>query len=513
VADRSRIFHPFLFAAFPVFSLYAANVQEGVTLGQVLPVLAVVLALTAAATLAARWALRDAAKAGMAVSGLVLLFFSYGHVRNVILELEDPGVAVLSLHRFLLAVWALLAVAVVVLAARVRAPLPRITSVLNVVSGALVLVTVASVAVYQGRATLVGPKAPLAETVVLHPPSSSMPDIYYVVLDRYGGQEALREFVGFDNSEFLEFLGQRGFVVTSDSRSNYPRTYLSLASSLNFEDLGFLTDAVGAASDDTRPLISMIRDHRVGRSLKAIGYRYVHIGSWWGPTASNPLADINVSYGGLMEFPSVLLQSTVVWPIAGFVVGGLGHRRDWVGVQEQFETLALTRDLAGPKFVFAHILSPHEPFVFDRHGNFVSERVAGSRSKQRNYLEQLRYINREVEALVESLLAGPDDPVIVIQSDEGPFEGPAGWRRASDRLLRRKFSILSAYFLPGEGEPDPHPSITPVNTFRLVFDRYFGADLPLLPDRSYVYADLRHLYQFVDVTDRLTAASVSMADG
>lgn len=485
--------------------MYAANVQEGVTLGHILPVLAVVLGVTAAAMLAARWAFRDAATAGVVVSVLVLLFFSYGHVRNVILEWGVAGGA-LSRHRYLLAAWALLAVAVVVVAPRVRAHLPRITSVLNLVSAALVLVTVASVAVYEGRRSLAGREPPLTETLVLHPPpSGTLPDIYYIVLDRYGGQDALREVFGFDNRDFLGFLEERGFVVTSQSRANYPRTYLSLASSLNLDHLGFLTDSMGPASDDTRPLISLIRDHRVGRSLKAIGYRYVHIGSWWGPTAGSPLADITVLYGGLSEFSSALLQTTPAWPVGGFVVGGLGHRRDWSGVQKQFEALIRSRDLPGPNLVFAHILSPHEPFVFDRHGNFVSEEEAARRSKKRNYIEQLLFVNRKVQEVVEALLAGPDDPVIVIQADEGPYEGPAGWRRAPDRLLRRKFSILSAYYLPGEGGPDPHLSITPVNTFRLVFDRYFGADLPLLPDRSYVYTDLRHLYEFVDVTDRVAA--------
>lgn len=512
MADRPRILYPFLFAAFPVLSLYAANLQEGVTLGQVLPILGVVLALTGAATLAARWALRDAAKAGVVASALVLLFFSYGHVRNVILEWGDGG-ALLSRHRYLLTLWALLAIGSVVLATRARPGLPRITGVLNVVSGALVLVTLTSVAVYEGRAALAGRNAVRLEAVTLRPISGSRPDIYYVLLDRYGGRDSLRDVLGFDNSAFISALERRGFVVASESRSSYPRTYLSLASILNFEHLGFLTRTVGAASDDTRPLISMIRDHRVGRSLKAIGYRYVHIGSWWEPTASNPLADFNVRYSGLAEFPSVLLQTTVAWPIAGFVMGGFGHRRDWIGVQDQFEALELSRNLPGPNFVFAHILSPHEPFVFDRHGSFVSEQVAGARSKERNYVEQLLYINRRILELVDTLLSGPDDPVIVIQADEGPFEGPAGWRGAPDELLRRKFSILSAYRLPGSGQPEPYPSITPVNTFRLVFNRYFGADLALLPDRSYVYSDLDHLYEFTDVTARLAGGSGAATGG
>jgi len=513
VAERPRILHPFLFATFPILALYAANVKEGVTVGDVAPVLVVVLAATGAATLLARWAFRDAARAGIAVSGLVLLFFSYGHVGSAINGWEVGGVP-LDQHRYLLSLWALLSVAVMVVAARLRSSLAQVTRGLNVVAAALVLLNVVSVAVFEAR-TDVGGREVLAmgDVVLRHSASERPPDIYYIVLDRYGGQETLREVLGFDNREFLGSLEDQGFFVASESRANYPRTYFSLASTLNLEHLGFLTESMGAASDDTRPLISLIRDHRVGRSLKAAGYRYIHIGSWWGPTTSSPLADFNVPYGGLPEFPSVLLQTTPLWPLAGFIVGGLGRRRDWAGVQRQFEVLVRSREIPGPKFVFAHIISPHEPFVFDRHGNFVSEEEAARRPKKQNYLEQLLFVNRKVQEVVEALLAGPEDPVIVIQADEGPYEGPGAWRKASDRLLRRKFSILSAYHLPGHGEPGPYPAISPVNTFRLLFDRYFGADLPLLPDRSYVYADLRHLYQFVDMTDRLMGGSASPAGG
>jgi hypothetical protein len=504
VAERPRVIHPFLFAAFPVLYLYAANVQEGVTFWVVAPVLAIVLAASGLALLLARWAFRDAARAGLAVSGLVLLFFTYGHVRSVIQNAGAPGL--LGQHRLQLAGWALLGVAVVVLAIRIRGRLPGITRGLNLVAAALVLFNVISVGIFEVETLLQGRTATDLEAVPLDPPSSGRPpDIYYILLDRYGGQEALREFVGFDNRELIGFLEDRGFIVASESRANYPRTYFSIASALNFEHVGFLTESEGAESSDTRPLISMIRNHRVARSLKPLGYRYVHIGSWWDPTARNPLADVNVPYTGVAEFPSVLLQTTAAWPVINLNGGGLGRRRDWIGVQQQFEALVRSYDVAGPKFVFAHILSPHEPFVFDRYGNFVSEVEEARRPRARNYVEQLLFVNGKIRELVETLLSGPDDPVIVIQSDEGPYEGPAGWRMADDSVLRRKFSILSAFYLPGEGDLEPHLSITPVNTFRLVFGRYLGADLPLLPDRSYVYADMEHLFELTDVTDRVSS--------
>jgi hypothetical protein len=35
-----------------------------------------------------------------------------------------------------------------------------------------------------------------------------------------------------------------------------------------------------------------------------------------------------------------------------------------------------------------------------------------------------------------------------------------------------------------------------VNSFRIVFNAYFGAQLPLLPDRTYLSPDQGHLYEF-----------------
>lgn len=42
-------------------------------------------------------------------------------------------------------------------------------------------------------------------------------------------------------------------------------------------------------------------------------------------------------------------------------------------------------------------------------------------------------------------------------------------------------------------------SITPVNTFRLIFNLYFGARFELLNDRSY-YSTYDNPYRFIDVT-------------
>jgi hypothetical protein len=41
-----------------------------------------------------------------------------------------------------------------------------------------------------------------------------------------------------------------------------------------------------------------------------------------------------------------------------------------------------------------------------------------------------------------------------------------------------------------------HDRLSPVNAFRIVFNAYFGAELPLLPDRVFLSPDYDHMYDF-----------------
>jgi hypothetical protein len=70
-------------------------------------------------------------------------------------------------------------------------------------------------------------------------------------------------------------------------------------------------------------------------------------------------------------------------------------------------------------------------------------------------------------------------PVIIVQGDHGPL--PDLTEEPSQRL-----PILNAYYLPGvEMDSMLYPSISPVNSFRVVLNSYFGQNLPLLEDQSY----------------------------
>ena len=141
--------------------------------------------------------------------------------------------------------------------------------------------------------------------------------------------------------------------------------------------------------------------------------------------------------------------------------------------------------LAGPKFVMAHVVAPHGPPVFGPHGENITQVGAftlkgkfewSDRSEHiRRYRDQLLYINSRVEIIIQQILAkSKTPPIIIIQADHGPGSG-----EAPDTV---KMPILNSYYLPDDGEQHLYPSISPVNTFRVIFNHYFGAELELLED-------------------------------
>jgi hypothetical protein len=278
-----------------------------------------------------------------------------------------------------------------------------------------------------------------------------------------------------------------------------------------------LSKRVGPASTDWKPVYSMLGRHEVGRFLKARGYRYVNIGSRWEPTRSNPLADENIIFDPLSEFSRTLLDTTPLGPVSrglGLGTDKLDPRRvEWGRVLFQFEQLARAGNDGRPTFVFAHILLPHDPYVFDRDGDFLTTEQARRRGWRRNYVEQLIFANTMITRTVDRLLAGPGaEPIIILASDEGPPPGSDpenrddaadSWAKKSTRQLRQKFGILATFHLPGVADPGIPQTITPVNIFRKVLSLYFNVDLPLLPDESFVWEDTRHLYRFVRVTDQV----------
>ncbi|MBW3561842.1 MAG: LTA synthase family protein [Actinobacteria bacterium] len=512
--------HPLLVAAFPVLFLWSQNLDE-VLFGDVVAPLLWTLGITAAVFLVASLAFRDHRRGAVAASGLAFLFLAYGHVWDVVNR-------VIAEHWILLAIWFVLAVAVMAGAVVVRDRLPEVTGALNLVAVVMLVTTLVPLAPRvvgsgddRGRTTAAAD--PVSGPAVADPNDR---DIFYLVLDRYPSATNMEELFGADNAAFTGFLEERGFDVAEDSIANYPKTAHSLAASLNMRYLDHLADRSTMSgpfdieSSNWQPIYQMLAEHRVGRFLKDRGYRYIHVGTWWDATGRSPIADVNLRYGTSSEFTTAFVNTTPI-PAVKAILGDDGDqdtrslkRSSTLYQFRQLDEIA-RHDPRRPRFVFAHLTIPHEPYVFDAEGGLVTRRQEAQRSFRENFMGQVEYANARISRIVERLLAGPDDqdPIIILQADEGPHpyryrleEDDFIWTEATDAELLEKFRILNAYHLPGLDGSPIYEEITPVNSFRVILDRYFDANLELLPDNAYVFYDEQHLYDFTEVTERIRDA-------
>jgi hypothetical protein len=502
--------HPLLFAVYPVLFLFAQNLDEDVGFRVILwPLVGCVIAAAVLFGICSA-ALRDRNKGAVLTSILLLLFFSYGQVIDV-----THGHTIFANYGFMLALWISFAVLAVVLMARTKRDLSGANGNLNLLALVLIALNVFPIALYHPRAVAGEATGPLRIPGVTHVDDGAKRDIYYLIFDRYPGPKTSENLYKgqFDNSDFFNFLDKKGFYVARDTLANHLKTQHSLASSLNMRYITYLHDETAGQEADQTPVQQLLQNFRLERFLKSLGYRYYHVGSWFPPTFEDPTADENFHFNTWSQFSSRLLETTM-WRGIRRALGVRDPFDFWLIQREhglyEMNKLKEIQDLPGPRFVFAHVLLPHPPYVFDRNGGFIDHEPVDA-DKPRMF-EQIRYTNKRIEELVDSLLAGPDetDPIIVLQSDEGPHppryqadEDNFNWTTATNSELGEKFRILNAYYLPQVGNEDLYPSISPVNSFRFIFDKYFNADMPLLPDKSYVFHDWHHLYDFTDITHRL----------
>ncbi|MFT5497823.1 MAG: hypothetical protein ACI9TH_003230 [Kiritimatiellia bacterium] len=336
---------------------------------------------------------------------------------------------------------------------------------------------------------------------------ADLPDIYYIIPDAYVREDILRRVFSHDNKPFLDWLRGKGFYIADQATSNYPLTFLSLASSLNMVYLDDVIKDAGAMGTSRNLITHVTANNWVGRHLRSKGYRFTQIMTMANATGTTDIADMKfayVPYWRRNQFNNVFMQTTVLRSLVPSVSGSHFY---------SFDTLEKVAEIDGPTFLLAHFILPHPPYVFDRNGEVLEDIPLSlhwdraERSKLGNgYLDQLIYFNTRIKASIEGILAKSKvPPIIIIQADHGwvnsgrpeaPITDEAAWRPH----IQERFSILNAYLVPPEIRERLYPSISPVNTFRVVISELFDEDLPLLPDENYFCPDEDQPYNVLKVT-------------
>jgi hypothetical protein len=515
---KRLVLHPFLLAVFPVLFLYAQNQGQLPPRVLALPLIATIVS-TATLWISLRLFLRDSRKAGLLVSFFLLCFFSYGHLYNAVSGCYIGGF-IIGRDRYLYPFWGILLISGTFFISRIKSDrrLAGFSSFLNFFSLFSVLISLSIIVgnSLNSPSNLVQQEpAWAADKGDLPSARGTLPDIYYIILDSYGSNNTLRTYFQFDNAEMTNYLRQKGFYVAGDAHSNYASTLLSLSSSLDMDYINSSIEATKPKSWNDMLLEERVKNSRVARVFRARGYKVINIGSGWDLSLED---DAPIRPEG---FSLLLLDTSLLHMFRDRFLDD--RVRD--SILQAFQKLSDAADLEGPKFVFAHLMSPHPPFVFGPDGEKVStrEKVSGMSSifnqRKRLYVDQLIFTNRKVLATIETILArSTTPPIILLQADHGcayvhnpevmDSRKPASQNLPDTTFLSEQMSIFSAYFLPRQCRDRLYDSITPVNSFRAILGFYFDQKLSLLEDRTY-YSTHKHPYELVDVTAKVMSTHTS----
>lgn len=511
-------FAPFLLSIQPVLYLFSLNVAE-LDFSEVLRSLLASFLLGAAILGIAYLFLRDWRRASLVASLFLFLFFLFGDVAVWSSEALGLGPAHANLVT-LVVVIVVMGIWIWLVQQRVK----DVTSVnlyFNVLAVLFFLNAAIRVTGYllENGLSLIPSRNVQAAVVE---PTEPRPDIYYIILDGYGRQDILQALYEFDNSSFLNELATRGFYVAEASSSNYIQTMLSLSSSLNLDYLQTLNADGGADLENRGDLIELVENNRVRRLLAQNGYQLVSFHNEYKATIASAEIYYNDSQNEiaypLTAFESILIDHSMARVLSH--VPALNriliempydtHRRH---ILFAFDRLQQVPELDGDYFVYAHIIAPHPPFVFDEEGDVITHdtpftlndanyymRDHSQKSYIAGYRRQIQYVNRLLLGTVDAILQrSTTPPIIILQGDHGPG-GYLHWGSLENTLPAERFGILNAYYFSDGDYSRLYPSISPVNSFRVLFNQFFGADYEVLPDRHY-YSSWSFPFEFIEVTD------------
>lgn len=499
---------PLLFALCPIIVLYTHNVGQ-LLLSQI--AIPVIVAITAATI---SWAFlayltKNPVKAAMITTIFIIFFFSYGVLFDWLTTLNIITVK----HRHLIPL-------VLFIAGYLAYFVYKLKNQELIINGAKILTVMVAALLIMNICTLIPSEIKknvgenqnqrLAENALPVNTSSGnifggRPDIYYIVLDEYASPSTIKNVFDYDNSEFTNALRKDGFYIAENSTTRYHESLLSLATSLNmeypsekishqnFSELMMYYKEFEFLGFGQTELYDKVNNNKVSASLKSHGYTLVVIDNYYGllPAKGRMQSDISYNYydepnvGFIDDFSLILIKSSMLKPFTYLFeqqpVRGLYMNR--YSTPYTISKIPEIEKIPGPKFVFIHILCPHAPFVFDQNGGEVNLRHANDWKAKVYYRDQYIYITKRIASVADYLLtASENKPVIIIQSDHGPRSGDCVETECLVIPVDDQFKIFNAYYFPGNCTDSLYQNISPVNSFRVVFNCYFNGNYTLLED-------------------------------
>lgn len=467
--------YPLLLAVYPVLFLFSYNIAETPLNEIYVPLLlSIIVSLLIWAIVFA--VTKDLLRSALIVAVIQLFLFNYGRIYDLFTSINVS----FAKHRYLIAIMILITgyACYFIMFIKNKNTKGNLTLTLNIVTSALIIINVVNISMF--NINRVDKKHEVKEQSINLDISDKYdrPDIYLIIPDEYASVNTMKEVYEYDNSEFIKDLEDKGFYI-ANGKSKYIGTSSSIPSILNMNYL-----EQGSSS---------ISDSKVQKYLESIGYKTTWFGieayydSIWKIKASQYY---NFYHNGMIsEFEKVLIETTFIRPFYEYNLNKQYLDIYRSAINKSLSTFSSTINDPGPKLVILHLMSPHEPFIFDANGGEVSFDNRFNWNDKKYYRDQYIYITKRLTNLTNELISKTKgNAIILIQSDHGPRGGitendsvtnwdivPEGYRH----------EVFQAYYLPNNGASVMYKEISPVNLFRVIFDYYFKTKLGKLEDYKY----------------------------
>ena len=334
---------------------------------------------------------------------------------------------------------------------------------------------------------------PLPPASVVGTAPALAPDIYLILLDGYPRSDLLEQEIGVDNGPFLKAMTDLGFEVGDQSRSNYGRTALTLASMFNGRHVDeLLPNPPKDVAGQARALNKLLNHGTELDLARAHGYELVSMPSPVG-YVSLFAADRVIEPPTADEFELTLTEQGLMGQTAPDARHWLFLDQHRQRITDNLQTLATlpSERSARPRLVFAHLLVPHAPIAFGASGEEVMLKgcewtlcnlpLPLPDEFRSDYAAQIQYVDGVVETTARQMIAnsskGLRPSVIIFFSDHGSrLTGTA------DSM----YDNLRLSYTPGRPGLLPRDS-TNVNLLPQLLNAYLGTNEPLAADVSYAH--------------------------
>ncbi len=473
---------PLLVAAYPILFLYGHNAANLELISLVMPL---GLSLLVAAVAYGLFYLfqHKAVSASLSAVVFLLFYYLYGTIYQLLKSPDKFPVY----HFVLLPVLIFLAFYAGYFISKIKvAPAAVVQKIFLVFSLVLVAYNVVIILpVELQRVQVKQDPSPVSSAAKESDVNQKYPDIYYIIFDEYERLDVMQSyFHDPDVDQFTEFLKQNNFFLVTNSRTPTINTQTEMSSRLNLQQYN--------EKSDVKVTLAAINDNKVMQVVKSFGYTTAALDMAF----PNITADYRINYDpsqvagmAVDEFRQTFLAETMFNAFLGYFQDtdiSEAKQRDLI-----FYTLDQATNLStlrSPKFVYAHVLLPHMPFIFDEDGNLLPPQ---DNYDWHYYMGQHQYATKVMEDLITKLLANANPsnpPVIIIQSDHGARNMI---RKAKDNILMdgylENYPIDNAYknfnamYLPGIDPSSLSTSMPPINTMILVLNHYLNAGVKLGP--------------------------------